>query len=333
MRQLHLKILLLLLFSLSHLSSAQVVDYCSSDNALRVCDLDGENLTHSYSAGSTQTASLDFQVQSCKWQSSKNRCHNTNTLDYTVAVTGENDGSSFLLTGPGDAKLPVTFSYTDATNFTANIPANGTEQTYYGTNALLPTALTVTVDTLTAQSLLQGDYTAQFTLAAAQFGGCGSSGCTTFSDITFTVTVTIEARIVVTRLDDIPLTRPASNTQAIAAREDICVGGAGFSQYKVKFSSQNGSSGAGGGSYPFQLNGNNTAHSLPYAVAFAGTTTTTSGTDAASDGSVSGSFTRTADLNCSADNATIFVTIPASDWNSAIDTNYTDTLSITVTPE
>jgi len=317
----------------SPIGNAQVIDYCSENFALRICDLDGSTLTHEFVSGTGESATLDIQVQSCKWQDNKEVCHKSNFLAYLVAIVGENNGTHFLLTGPGGAKLPVSISFTDATNFTTVIAAIGSEQELNGTNALLPAGITATVDPLATQGLLPGNYSAEFILSARQTGGCGKYGCTEFSDIGFTINIALPAQIVVKRMDDIPLSRPAGNSQAISQREDICVGGTGFSQYKVTFFSQNGSTGAGGGAYPFQLNGSNTTDTLPYYVAFTGNTAAPSGTSAASDGSVSGTFSRTGDLACSGDNATIFISIPASDWNAAIDTHYTDTLSITVAPE
>ncbi|MBY6190495.1 hypothetical protein KUV22_08715 [Microbulbifer agarilyticus] len=333
MRQLTKLFLLLLALTLLSGNKAFANDYCSVDFALRVCNLDGGTLDQQYATGTGESADLNFELQSCKWQSNKSACHPSNFLAYLVSITADNDGTNFLLTGPGNVTLPVSITYTDATNFSAAIPADGSEVEMNGTNTLQAVAITVTVDPLATQGLAPGTYSAPFTFSARQTGGCGSSGCTEFNDIAFTVNVTIPSQIVVRRLNDIPLTRPSSASQPIFQREDICVGGTGFSEYNVSFLSENGTTGTGGGSYPFQLNGSNTADVMPYEVAFAGSVSAGSGTSAASDGTVPGTFTRTTDLSCNLDNATIFITVQASDWTSAVDTQYTDTLHITVTPE
>ncbi|MGL6159372.1 hypothetical protein [Microbulbifer sp.] len=164
-----------------------------------------------------------------------------------------------------------------------------------------------------------------FNSFAATDGTVGSSN----SSGNFDITLTVPTQIIVKNFDDMALnTTGATLGNPIEGTEDICVGGIGFGNYSVSLSSQNGSTG-GSGTDPFQLNG--VGQNLPYSAAFINNTSSTTGTAADTNGDITGSFARNGNLDCDTDNARVFVTIGATEWESAVETSYSDTLTVTVT--
>ena len=323
-----LYLLLCLLGLTSSPVSAQ--DYCDPDAALRLCNLDGRTYTHTYSATQT-TFNAGFELASCKLQGSKKDCHKSNAPDYELTLTGDEDGTNYYLTGPGGARLPISLTFTDGTNATAPLTPANPSDVFTGTVNLTPVAFNVTITPASGTPLTAGTYSAVFSVDAVQTKACGSR-CDEQNGLTFTLSVVIPAQIVVKNIDDIELTPPLDRSAPIEQEEPLCIGGYGFSRFVVRFSSDNGSTG-GSGAFPFQLNGTTSGHGLPYSVAFINDLTSATGVAAASDGSVTGAFNRRSDLQCANDNARILVSLTAADWTSATDTNYQDTLRITVVPE
>ncbi|WP_141398476.1 MULTISPECIES: hypothetical protein [Microbulbifer] len=147
---------------------------------------------------------------------------------------------------------------------------------------------------------------------------------------TFEITLGITKQIIVTSLADLPLPSGVAGNP-ITGQEDICVGGIGFERYSIDLLSANGSSG-GTGTEPYELAGVN--DSLPYTVEFLDNIDN-SGTryTPAADGSIADTFLRTQTLSCTTENARIYVTVLATDWESASSESYADTLTVTVTAE
>ncbi|MEW5249322.1 hypothetical protein [Microbulbifer discodermiae] len=161
--------------------------------------------------------------------------------------------------------------------------------------------------------------------SAANDGVAGSSS----SSGDFDITLNVPTQIIVKNFNNMLLDTTAATLGApIVGTEDICVGGIGFASYSVNLSSQNGSSG-GVGSDPFQLNG--TSQNLPYTAAFIDNVANSTGTGADVNGDITGSFARNGNLDCQSDNARVFVTVDAAVWESANETSYSDTLTVTVT--
>jgi len=158
---------------------------------------------------------------------------------------------------------------------------------------------------------------------AASDGDVGSSN----SSGTTEITLEVGNLIVVRNLKDIDLTTAGTAAGSdITGSETLCVGGLGFTGYTVQLDSTNG--GASTGTYEL---GNGT-DTITYQVAFDDDTASASGTAPdATTGSVATTFSNLGTLSCSADNARIFVTIPAAQWETISDTtNLTDTLTVTV---
>ncbi|WP_091389568.1 hypothetical protein [Microbulbifer marinus] len=181
---------------------------------------------------------------------------------------------------------------------------------------------------------------AAFALAAAASGalaandGNVATGVNAASQGDFQVNLNLGTAIVVKNLGDLTLdATTAVNGQPIVGREQICVGGVGFSSYSVDLVSTNGITGGGAGAtFGFQLNGS--AQNLEYSASFADDTNLSSTGDSAdsSTGVVTGgSYLRNGTLGCTSDNAQVIVSVP--NWESATETTYSDTLTVTVTAE
>ncbi|WP_078083138.1 hypothetical protein [Microbulbifer mangrovi] len=151
----------------------------------------------------------------------------------------------------------------------------------------------------------------------------------------FDIILNVNSAIVVKMLDDMTLTVDGATPDApIVGRENICVGGIGHTQYTVNLSSTNGGLDTG----VFQLLGNGTTpDTMNYNVAFANNVidTATGDTIVASSGDIDASPYALADnLSCaSGENAQVIVSVPAAEWQAAVDAVYGDTLTVTVAGE
>lgn len=153
-------------------------------------------------------------------------------------------------------------------------------------------------------------------------GTVDSTSSTGTTDITLTVGNLIVARM----FDDIALsTDGASVGSDITATEEICIGRIGFTGYTVQLDSTN--SGANTGTYTLD----NGTETISYNVAFDDDAAAASGTAPDATGAVPATFTNLSNLACSTENARIFITIPAAQWEAIGSTNdFTDTLTVIV---
>lgn len=155
------------------------------------------------------------------------------------------------------------------------------------------------------------------------------------SEGSFDIILNVNSAIVVKMLDDMTLTVDGATPDApIVGRENICVGGIGHTLYTVNLSSTNGGSDTG----VFQLLGNGaTPDTMNYDVAFANDTDggSTGDTIAAGTGDINASpYTLADNLSCaSGENAQVIVSVPATEWQAAVDAVYGDTLTVTVAGE
>lgn len=154
------------------------------------------------------------------------------------------------------------------------------------------------------------------------------------SEGSFDIILNVNSAIVVKMLDDMTLTVDGATPDApIVDRENICVGGIGHTQYSVNLSSAQGGLNSG----VFQLLGSGGTDTLNYNVAFANDIDSGSTGDTTSTGSgnINASAYALADnLSCaSGENAQVIVSVPAIEWQAAVDPTYSDTLTITVSGE
>ncbi|MFC6980620.1 hypothetical protein [Microbulbifer taiwanensis] len=161
-----------------------------------------------------------------------------------------------------------------------------------------------------------------FSVFAASDGTVDSVSSTGTSEITLTVGNLIVARM----FGDIGLTTDGATVGSpITQTEEICIGFLGFTGYTVQLDSANGT--AGTGTYTLD----NGTETISYDVAFDDDETAGSGTSPNGTGAVPGTFTNNGNLGCSSENARIFISIPAAQWEGISSTaSFTDTLTVTV---
>lgn len=167
-------------------------------------------------------------------------------------------------------------------------------------------------------------------VAATQDGDIDETSSTGTVDITLNIT----SAIVVANLDSIPMTADGTTpaNTALEGRDTFCVGGFGFANgaYAIEFESATAVANSASG---FQLDGS--SHDLTYNVAFTSDVAPTASGAAVdnSTGQMAGTFALNEGVDCpTADNnAQVIVSVPATEWESALDSSYTDVLTITVT--
>lgn len=146
----------------------------------------------------------------------------------------------------------------------------------------------------------------------------------------FLITLNLTPFIIVNSFEDMTLDATANGD--ISESQDICVGGYGFDDYSIDFSSANGSTG-GTGTAAFELLGTAAGDVVPYSVAFANNTTDTTGTESTDGTMGSTRFARqatAADCTGGAENARIFVSVDSDNWQDSDDSVFEDTLTVTV---
>lgn len=169
--------------------------------------------------------------------------------------------------------------------------------------------------------------TASVTAMAARDGQVSATN----SNGDFLITFNAGSRIVVKNFNDMTLTTDgATPGQPIVGYEDVCVGKIGaVTGFTVELDSA--TAGANTGNY--ELNGS--TETIAYNVEFANDVSTTvgNGSDPDGSGNVAGPFSSLDSIACGTDNSRIIVSVPSTSWETAVDTVYTDTLTVTVTPQ
>lgn len=143
------------------------------------------------------------------------------------------------------------------------------------------------------------------------------------------ISLTISQAIQVQNLSDIAFTLDGATVAGtdLVGQDTFCVSTLGFGAYAIEFDSATAGDNSG-----FALNG--ATETLGYEVAFTTDVDPNAvGSALQTDGTMAGTFTPKSGLACleSENNAQVFVTIPAANWEAAADSSYSDTLYITVT--
>lgn len=155
----------------------------------------------------------------------------------------------------------------------------------------------------------------------------------TNSEGSIDITLTVNQGIQIQGLTDIDLALDGIAAGSnLVGRDTFCVGAVGFTGYKIQFASATATSAATSG---YELAG--TAENLAYNVAFSTNTAPAAvGAQTNSDGTMTPTYAPRAGYSCADDtehNAQVIVTVPAAVWETATETSYTDTLTITVSGE
>lgn len=308
------------------------------DRFIGVCDLDTAVHNFNYDNQGSDQGYIGFSIRSCHtyWGFS---C--SNAREYTVEVGGPAAGGYLVLSGSG-GNLPLELTFTHPSSGSETLsPYTESNSRFAGATNGVQTPVEFGLSLPDVTGISPGVYSGTFDFYLYQcetwaqpWSICKNStwnGRTELNPpVSFTISLTVLPRIIVKNFNDVNLSAAAVTPgQPIEGYEDICVGGI-FTNYTVMLSSDSGSTG-GSGSSPFQLNG--VSQNLPYTAAFIDNTSSTSGITADASGNISGSFPRAGDESCNSDNARIIVSVAAADWESANETSYSDTLTVTVTSQ
>ncbi|WP_250459762.1 hypothetical protein [Microbulbifer litoralis] len=250
-------------------------------------------------------------------------------LPYRVTISSIDDLNYTLDSASGVDSADFSLSFSDGVKTESLTPGHQSGD-FSERRQLHPVSLPISL--INPESLSGNSYSGTFRLRIEQ-QNCNYifwNLCTAPLEVEFTISLAVPTRAVVENLNDMDLTSTGvSPGQPIQGFEDICVGGIGFANYNVRLESQNGSTSSGAGIYPYQLNG--LSESLPYDVEFIDNTSSTSGIAPTPLGNIDQSFPRNGTESCIVDNARVIVAV--SDWDSANESTYTDTLTVTVTPQ
>ncbi|UHQ54769.1 MULTISPECIES: hypothetical protein [unclassified Microbulbifer] len=157
--------------------------------------------------------------------------------------------------------------------------------------------------------------------AVTQDGSVDSAASSGTVDINLNIT----PAIVISGLTTIDLSADAASTSGdLTGSDTFCVASIGFSNYEVTLTS--GTAGAG----TYELAG--TSQNLPYSVEYTSDTALDTGDAPNGTGIVepAAPYVPAQGLTCSADNAKLIVNVAESQWLSATEQSYTDTLTIQV---
>ncbi|WP_160154400.1 hypothetical protein [Microbulbifer sp. ALW1] len=246
-------------------------------------------------------------------------------LSQTTAVSG-----SYLLypaSGEGSA-LEVEISFQPEGGGVYNLSPSDTPKGPFGgtlneTQAAL--RINVTPGQTITDSLYEGNF--EFNLMRDDPFSPGAT-----AQATFVVSMSVTPTLQLAGLGPVDLSNSGiASGQPLSKSEDFCVGGAGFSEFTVNLSSLNGSTGAGGGTYPYTLVGQSSGEQLSYSVAFTDDLSDQVGTEPTSSGDITTRYPLKGNADCTADTARIIVTVMSTEWSKAADAIYTDILTVTVT--
>lgn len=237
-------------------------------------------------------------------------------IPYTLEVTGPAANGAFLLSGAGGS-LPIRLTYS-STNVTGlPLPPGASSAAIQGHNRHESVYITVWLaEPLAAAHLLAGTYSGTFNLTLSQRGSCNPD-CLT---VPFSIDLVVPANIRISGLDDMEINAPGE----MAKDEDFCVFTQGGAPFGIKADSAVGSDGS------FQLGGRITGDRITYHVE--ANTSPPSAPMMLTEGVPTAPiWSGHTQLDCGGgSNMRITVTLPPGALDNAVESTYTDTLTITV---
>ncbi len=294
-----------------------------------VCRLEGSTSTFTYDDTVPQQGEIQFTVRSCStWWGEI--CEHA--IPYTATTTGDNNGNNFILRRDrGNQTAEIRLAYSSGGSTETLNPATNGSQLFPGAanGAHTPASITVTmVDPGT--NLRNGIYSGTFELTIDQCGGSytwgvdpeacdGRYATTELLNLTFHIELRIRSRIRIHGLDDMFLT---ATTEGAESSQTFCVWTTGDALFRLTADSQNGSG-------QFLLRG---IDLVPYSAEIehlpsARVEALTEGVR--STNNWPGHNSRSC-RNLSQENMQITIRVDPASLEGAQDSNYTDTLTLTV---
>lgn len=319
--------LLLLGLSAAAFPTLAVAGPCD-DVHLAVCDLDGSVSNYPYNAAQLEQGNVTFGIRSCR--PNRNNCQNPEK--FRLTVSGDGDAEYFRLANASGEPLLVELYFDRTLSGTRNNLNPDVETgTINGSNKVEPQPYYLRVDLAPGQTPASGTYAGTFSMTARQesaFCDVGDASCTPATaaprtvTVSFTIEITIEGVIQISGLEDMNLT--ANIAADTSASQDFCVYHLTGANFRITGDSTNGT-----GSFLLQA-----ADQIPYQVTIEDVAAGTA--EQLSEGTIStASWPGSTSKECvtGGENMRLTIRVLLADVQTAQDSSYTDTLTLTVEPE
>lgn len=304
-------LLCLMVLGLSQLSYAQA---CDNTQLIQICDL---NRTTTFALNSpvpTILGSVEFSVISRRPQT-QNRYKETN---YKVTVIERNSGQ-YTLTSQNNDEIPVVLNYSSLSNSTLVELTHGqNSKILKGSINFESASISFSLATPTVQPP-PGVYVGSFEITLRE-SGCGQS-CLEIIGL-FDVELVVDPSIRISGLEDMLLNFPANT-----ATQTFCVFASAGLDFGIRAESLNGSgeflllgSGGTGDTVTYQASSGEVGTAL---------TPLTEGI-ATLDQGISWPGNSSQDCAIGGENMELLISVDPAALNNAIESNYTDTLTLTV---
>ncbi|WP_308368400.1 MULTISPECIES: hypothetical protein [unclassified Microbulbifer] len=206
---------------------AQPSDPCNSDTFLGVCGLTNPN-DFIYDSQSPELGEIPFSVRSYNqffiWSF---------PVNYIVTVQGTASGNNFLLSAPG-GQAAISMDFTDSSGATSNLLPDTPSAAFQGSINAAPVFIDATLETNGA-TLLPDTYTGIFQLSLDQ-QGCFD--CRNISDIELIIELVVAPEIRISGLSDMAI--DANPTGLTEALQTFCVYSQGGAPFGITAGSGNG---------------------------------------------------------------------------------------------
>ncbi|MBB3061903.1 hypothetical protein [Microbulbifer rhizosphaerae] len=290
-------------------TTAQPGDPCNTDTYLGVCGLTNPNV-FTYDSQSPDVGQIPFSVRSYNqffiWSF---------PVNYTVTVQGAANGTNFLLSAPG-GQAAISMDFTDSNGATSDLLPDTPSAAFQGSINAEPVFIDVILETNGA-TLLPDTYTGIFQLSLNQ-QGC--LDCRSISDIELIIELVVAPEIRISGLSDMAI--DANLTGLTEAQQTFCVYSQGGAPFGIAAGSANGNG-------SFLLTGN--VDQIEYetwmeSLSSGGPEQLTEGQPSA----LSWSGSLWDECTGSGENMQISIRIQQSAITDAMESSYTDTLTLTV---
>lgn len=300
------------------------------ERLIGVCQLENTDNTFAFKPAIRNQGDVAFSVRSCSPDGASDTCDFA--TPYAVTLTGPTtgNGKKFVLAGAQDeAEVTLTFSSGGVSE--ALSPGDPSGLFAGGSNGQqVPAIINVSLQNL---GKLKGTfYSGTFSLGIDQCGTNDSGGVVPCDgskpvtriaageEITFTINLVVDAEIRISGLEDMELL--ADGTGAYSDSQEFCVYASSGALFRITADSQTGTG-------IFQLQG--VAESLQYETVVSNLT---GNSETLAEAVISSStWQGNPEVDCnsySEENMRIDIRVPPAEINSASETSYSDTLTLTV---
>ena len=223
-RSLLLGLLFPIILLVSQVARAQV---CDAEQIIQVCELESPT-TFIFNPQATSLGTLNFRVISKR----EKKNDKPQAVKYRVKVT-ETSSTQFTLASASGDLVDVTLSYA---NFDGSVTAltHDVQSSQQNGNTTFGNASIIFALAAPGVQPPPGVYLGTFQMDLEQSAGCGSSGCETFVT-TFDVELVVEASIRISGLEDMLINYPSN-----IATQSFCVFTSAGLEFGIRAESMNG---------------------------------------------------------------------------------------------